>query len=128
MTHSTSTLGTPATLTEKELFAEFAKSEIAVPGTIGITTPVADLFRASGETAALTDAMEGAFIDLQNDRDPTIELENLLNVAHGMVHDLSTALTEWQRFKAKRLIETGRNELEHNKRYRGTHLPAGESA
>lgn len=116
------TAAAPATLTEQELFNEFANGEVVISTRTGKEKsrhPVEDMFMGLGETEDFSEVMPGILADLRRDPDPTYALGVLLDTLRGIVGDVSAAHDEFQRLKAQRLIETGRNELEQNKRYRG---------
>lgn len=112
---------TTATLTEQQLFNEFAEGEVVIRTCTGKEKsrhPVEHMFMGLGETEDFSEVMPGILADLRRDPDPTYALSILLDTLRGIVGDVTVVHHEFQRLKALRLVETGRNELEQNKRYR----------
>jgi hypothetical protein len=110
-----------ATLTEQALFNEFAEGEVITRTRTGKEKsrhPVEHMFMGLGETEDFSEVMPGILADLRNDPDPTYGLSVTIDTLRGIVTDLTIVHDEFQRMKAQRLIETGCNELEQNKRYR----------
>lgn len=121
MTQPTTTAAAPATLTEQQLFCEFASGEVVIRTRAGREKSrheVETMFMGLGETEDFSEVMPGILADLRNDPDPAYALSILLDTLRGIVGDVTIVHDEFQRLKAQRLIETGRNELEQNKRYR----------
>ncbi|MGM4980952.1 hypothetical protein [Rhizobium sp. 11_C7_N12_5] len=115
-----------ATLTESELFEEYANGSVTYGSKRGRhTIEVADLFTGYGETERFTDAMLATFEDILEDDDPSHMLEALTRTLEGMLADVKIASKGFEEFKADRWIEV---EDDEPQRYSAASVTIAEAA
>lgn len=103
---NTTTQGSTATLTERELFAEYVSGKVCYKANRRkYTANVEDLFAGSGETGHFMDAMPAALEYVLEEDDPTYELKILKETLQGMVADVDIATEGFENLKVMRLVE-----------------------
>lgn len=103
MTNENTTTQAPAaTLTEKELFAEFADSTILDAGR---PTPVSQFFTGQGETDRFSDAMLAAFEDILSSDKPAAALDAVSITLKGLLHEVNYVAAQFEMLKFGRSID-----------------------